>query len=221
MDGAENYIPTRGELKAQALAGLKGNWGFACGVWLTYVGMIVLFMVLGNMMGEFFAGLIKLSVNLVMFPLFTIGVSWTFLDFVRGNDVRVSNLFKPFSPFYFRGWGACFLISLYTQLWVLLFIIPGFVKHIAYSQTFYILKDNPQLSANQAIGYSSIMMYGHKKEYLVLCFSFLGWFILSILTLGIGLIWLAPYCSTTMALFYDNLKKSQPDLIAAGNKTTN
>ncbi|AHA70483.1 Integral membrane protein [Bacillus thuringiensis YBT-1518] len=36
---------------------------------------------------------------------------------------------------------------------------------------------------------------------------FLGWFILSILTIGIGFLWLAPYFYATSAAFYEEISK--------------
>jgi uncharacterized membrane protein len=44
-------------------------------------------------------------------------------------------------------------------------------------------------------------------DYFLLCLSFLGWFILSILTLGIGFLWSAPYFYATSAAFYEEISK--------------
>lgn len=52
------------------------------------------------------------------------------------------------------------------------------------------------------------MMRGNKGRLFVLYLSFFGWYLLVPLTLGIILIWLAPYLSTTVALFYEDLKKN-------------
>ena len=57
------------------------------------------------------------------------------------------------------------------------------------------------------------MMYGYKWNYFLLALIFIGWGILSIFTLGIGLLWLIPYIQVTMAKFYDELKtSSEPSL---------
>lgn len=52
-------------------------------------------------------------------------------------------------------------------------------------------------------------MQGHKWELFVLDLSFIGWAILSGLTLGIGFIWLIPYEQATKANFYRNLAGDQ------------
>jgi len=57
------------------------------------------------------------------------------------------------------------------------------------------------------INYSKEMMRGHKYRLLLLNLSFIGWHILSILTLGIGYIWLRPYIFATRAGFYNDLKQ--------------
>ena len=98
------------------------------------------------------------------------------------------------------------LTSIFVGLWTLLFIIPGIIKSFAYAMTPYILVDYPDLSPNQAINLSIKMMKGHKFDLFWLGLSFIGWGILSILTLGIGLFWLIPYVQTAMAAFYVDVK---------------
>jgi uncharacterized membrane protein len=73
--------------------------------------------------------------------------------------------------------------------------------------TSYILKDYPELKNNEAIELSMAMMKGHKFDYFYLTLTFIGWILLSILTLGIGLLWLSPYISTTSACFYQYVKE--------------
>ena len=55
------------------------------------------------------------------------------------------------------------------------------------------------------------MMNGHKVEYFYLCLTFIGWYLLALLTLGVGLLWLGPYFQTTKAVFYQRLKEQQDD----------
>ena len=99
-----------------------------------------------------------------------------------------------------------FLMGLFVNLWSLLLIVPGFIKMYAYALTPYILIDHPELSANQAINLSKKMMKGHKFDLFFLHLSFIGWGIISIFTLCIGLIWLVPYMTTAQAAFYQEVK---------------
>ena len=71
----------------------------------------------------------------------------------------------------------------------------------------YILDDNPELGPNEARLKSIEIMRGHKGKLFGLDLSFIGWFLLGILSLGIGFIWIEPYFYTARASFYRNLKE--------------
>ena len=51
-------------------------------------------------------------------------------------------------------------------------------------------------------------MRGKRLKLFLLELSFIGWAILSVLTLFIGFIFLAPYMQTSYAKFHDNLNES-------------
>jgi uncharacterized membrane protein len=89
---------------------------------------------------------------------------------------------------------------------MLLLIVPGIIAAISYSQTFYILADDPGMDAISAIDKSKKMMRGYKWKYFCLGLRFIGWALLCILTLGIGLFWLDTYMQTSFAKFYDDVK---------------
>lgn len=66
----------------------------------------------------------------------------------------------------------------------------------------YIMTEEQELGVWEGVGKSFKIMKGHKWELFVLELSFIGWGILSILTLGIGFLWLIPYIQTTMRIYY-------------------
>ena len=105
---------------------------------------------------------------------------------------------------------AYLLTNLFVFLWSLLFIIPGIVATLAYSQTIYIMLDNPDIRPMEAIRASKQMMRGHKGEYFVLSLSFLGWTFLSLFTFGLLNIWLNPYQMLTYANYYNALSGWAP-----------
>ena len=72
--------------------------------------------------------------------------------------------------------------------------------------TWFILADNPEMKANEAITRSRVMMDGHKSELFVLYLSFIGWLILCVLTLGILIIYVGPYMEASLAAFYNEIK---------------
>ena len=50
------------------------------------------------------------------------------------------------------------------------------------------------------------MMDGHKMELFVLDLSFIGWYLLCVITFGIAFIWVAPYIQATKTNFYHQIK---------------
>lgn len=120
-----------------------------------------------------------------------------------------NDLFKHYSIFG-KAFLANFLVSLFTFLWTLLFIIPGIIATYSYSMTFYILADHPEMDAMDAIRMSKEMMRGHKWELFCLQISFIGWSILSACSLGIGFLFLTPYVGQSTYAFYRNISGTAP-----------
>ena len=216
-------MKTNKEYKNAALAALKGNW--APFVVAVIIMMAFMYVIMGPYL---FVYQVSLGMNQIVIspafalaavalyilgmPLLTMPLTLGF-DYasnrllVEGDNRAVGNLFRDsFGRWGRKVWGM-FLMNFFISLWSLLLIIPGFIKFYAYALTPYILIDNPEISANQAINLSQKMMKGHKFDLFFLHFSFIGWFFLSIFTFGIGLLWLLPYMMTAQAAFYQDVKK--------------
>ena len=71
--------------------------------------------------------------------------------------------------------------------------------------SYFILADDPNIPANEARKRSMEMMRGNKWRLFCLDFSFFGWILLSILTLGVLYFWIIPYIQTARAEFYQDL----------------
>lgn len=126
---------------------------------------------------------------------------------LKQHDRRNPETADIFSQFDRFGDGFCLqlLQGLYTALWSMLFIIPGIVASYSYAMAPFILAENPDMTASEAITASKELMDGHKAELFFLDFSFIGWSLLSALTLGIGDFWLNPYTNAAHAAFYRSL----------------
>jgi len=98
-----------------------------------------------------------------------------------------------------------FLISLLTALWSLLLIIPGIVKSYAYSMSFYLIHQEPELSATDAIDLSNRLTRGSKMDLFLLDLSYIGWYILGIFTFGILWLWIAPKHRTARTLYFEEI----------------
>lgn len=98
-----------------------------------------------------------------------------------------------------------------TFLWFLLLIIPGIIMSYAYSMVPYLLGDNPRIGHKRALELSNKMTDGHKFDIFVLELSFLGWYLLGALALGIGVFFVHPYVDATKAELYLVLRQNALD----------
>lgn len=188
---------------------LTGKWQPAVIFSLVYMAIVLVINYVGTKNDY-----ISFLSMLLLYPL-QYGAAVAFLGFKRtGVDVKIGDMFVGFND-YGRVFVTILLQTLYIVLWSLLLVVPGIIKAISYSQTIYILKDNPELKFNGAIERSMAMMEGHKMEAFLLGISFIGWLLLGVLTLGIGMLWVTPYMGTAYAHFYDYVKEDYERRIAA------
>ncbi len=131
----------------------------------------------------------------------------TFFKKNINETVDLSELKAGFND-YKRTLVTILLRDIFLALWFCLFLIPGIVKSYSYMMVPYILLDEPELSAKEVITRSREMMNGHKWRTFLLDLSFIGWAILSLLTIGlVGLLYSEPYRRSTRAALYHELKK--------------
>lgn len=186
----------RATLKSMAKEQIKGNIG------ILFVISLVLYLV------SFAMSLIPLVGSiaaLLITPALTLGMIGIYLNLTNGVKPEVAGLFSYVKNFW-PAFKTYILMVVYIFLWTLLLYIPGIIKGFAYSQTMYIMAENPDMGANEAITRSREMMDGHKMEYFLLVLSFLGWIILGLFTFGLLYIWLMPYMQATMTNYYKYLK---------------
>ena len=127
---------------------------------------------------------------------------------IKTEGLKMEEMFWPFKEDYGGNVLMMFLISLYTALWSMLFVIPGIVKGYSYSLAIYIKSENPNIPASTAIELSKRMTNGHKMDLFVLDMSFIGWGILSAFTLNIlGILYVMPYQYASKAFAYEEIKE--------------
>lgn len=185
------------ELRAAARESLSGNWTYPVLATLIYLAISITCN---------FIPYVSFLIAIFLIKPLAFGLAITMLKFFRGEkEYVVENMFSIFSD-YPRILGTILLQFVYIFLWSLLLLIPGLIKMYSYAMTYYILHDNPEIGAEEAICRSMKMMDGHKWRLFCLHLSFIGWWLLCILTLGIGTLWLAPYTQNSTAAFYEDLK---------------
>lgn len=152
--------------------------------------------------------------------IITTGMSFAFLTAFRDPRYKIRPLrdaFQVFSKKYFLGVFLIYIVSsLFIVLWTLLFFIPGFIKSYSYSQAYLIYKDHvdhpntEKVSAVNCITESRELMDGHKGRLFALDVSFIGWYLIGFLTLGIGFLWITPYTTAARTAFYNDLVVGTP-----------
>jgi uncharacterized membrane protein len=179
------------ELMKQAREVLQGNWGLAIGAFLIY----------GVVAGAAsYAG-----ISIIVGGPLLLGLIIFSLSLSRKKEAKIEQLFEGFKQFG-QSLAAYLLVAIFTFLWMLLLIIPGIIAALAYSQTMYIIADDPKIGASDAIKKSKELMRGKKWKYFCLEFRFFWWTLLAILTFGIGFLWLIPYMQISFVKFYEDVK---------------
>ncbi len=188
------------EIRLEAREFLQGNWLKLALVWLIYGAILSL---VPATMG--IGGIVPLIIG---GPLM-LGITRIFLKLWHRQDFQIEEMFQGFNEFY-RSMVAYLLIALHVFLWSLLLIVPGIIAAISYSMTLFIMAEDRGIEAQEAMRKSKKMMEGHKTEYFMLMLSFIGWFLLSCLTGGLGFLLLSSYTTMASTIFFQRLKGLVP-----------
>ncbi|ULL16955.1 DUF975 family protein [Paenibacillus sp. H1-7] len=195
------------------------------GRWMNFVGYTIVILILSAVIPNVFeridpkdsAGLgtiLSLLYSLLIVNAVTMGVYALYLRAARGQEVSLGMIFEYFSNGrYVKTILFYLLMGIYLFLWTLLLLIPGIIKSFSYALAPLVLIDDPQLTVNEAITRSRQMMDGYKWKLFCLYLSFIGWLLLSIVTLGIGLLWIIPYMQASLSHFYLELKEKQQPIL--------
>lgn len=147
----------------------------------------------------------------VLAMLFGISTTNAFIKIVKGEGlVYEKDLMFGFTFEPIRTVIAMFLVSLFTALWTLLFIIPGFMKAYSYSMTSYLLVKT-DLDASESITRSKTLMQGNRARLFFMDLSYLPEYLLGIFTLGILWLWTGSRHQTARTLFFNDLFEGSTD----------
>jgi len=174
----------RSELKAAAKGQIKGNIGI---LFLCTIAMSLL------------------AWTGILMPALTVGMIMIYLNLTKNQKPAIGDAYKGFSVFGKALW-LTILTGFFTCLWSMLLVVPGIIKMLSYSMAPYILAENPEMTAKEALNESKKITEGHKKDLFVLSLSFFFWYMLVGVTFGIAIIYVAPYMQATMANAYLSIK---------------
>ena len=194
----------RGEIKYNSREQLRGTWGIAIAATFLVSFLLGLqFNYRSNDVLNF--GFISFSINIVSL-LFTGVLTTGLCRFLLNIVTKVKrpgfeDLFYYFK-IYVKTLGLNLIITIAVGIGTMLFVIPGIIIALTFSQAFYILAKNPEKSIGEVLGQSASMMNGYKMDLFMLELSFIGWWFVGIITLGIGLLWVAPYVKVAETNFH-------------------
>lgn len=194
------------QLRSRGRELLKTRTGF-------FIGLMVAVALLSAVAGWTFVGVLAVGA-------IALGDASAMIKAKREKVGDYTLLFKSFDRF-----GSALLLSLlisiYTFLWSLMFVIPGIVAAYKYSQAYYILADHPEYTASQALAESCRLMNGYKAKLFLLQLSFFGWMLLVTITFGIAGFWVIPYINCTNVEFYHYLLERDGQTIKTANDNNN
>jgi len=188
-------------LMAQARQSLQGKWGLVIGAIIInfLVGMISLIPVVGWI------------ASIIICPVVYIGLMTFTLSISREKEAKIEQLFEPLNDGSLFGTAiaATLLQTVLIMLGFICLIIPGIYLAFSFKMTMLIIADNPTIGPLDALKRSHSLMNGNKMKYFFMMCRFIGWFILSCCTFGVGFLWLVPYVHISDAKFYDDILRSQ------------
>jgi uncharacterized membrane protein len=157
--------------------------------------------------------LIVIVVSMLISTFVTNPIKMGCVSFFNRNSyepAELDELKRGFEPSYKRNVKAMFLRDIKVLLWSLLLIVPGIMKAYSYELVPYILSEDPDMDAKEALARSEAMMNGRRWERFVLDLSFFGWLCVSVFTFGLAYVfYVGPYMSATEAEFYRAVKEAE------------
>ena len=100
------------------------------------------------------------------------------LTYIRNRKVDYRALTESL-PYYLKTLSIYVLQMLIVAFWSLLFIIPGIIASLNFSQAFFILADDPDKGVAEVLSESKMMMYGNKMNYVRLLIYYIPYIILA------------------------------------------
>ena len=205
------------EYRAQARETLKGRWN-EMALLMLVMSLIAVFFAVPNYIGTLaemtWLALSGSGCSVLVSLLITMPLSYAFynlcLTYARREELEdsyFSALFKDFAA----NWSKYVLSGLLVGLLVALITIPtlmigAIILGLAYAMVPFVIHDSKEMGVREVLRTSRLMMRGHKWQLFILELTFIGWALLCILSLGIGLLWLTPYMTASYAHFYEDVR---------------
>ena len=189
----------------------------------------------GNSMMEIAAGQIFVFVVSLIAMVFGTGYSYMMLNMSRGREFSLGNLLYMFHNQPDRVLIAAFVMALLDTVsqipvylaayltepgstlqaemnWMymimgvmLLSVVLNVLITVLFALSFYLLADNQEMGGVESLKQSARLMKGHIWDYLMLQLSFAPMLIVSLLLMGLPLLWVLPYMEASETAFYRDI----------------
>lgn len=135
----------------------------------------------------------------------------SFSMFIGGaNSVMAGVSSESILPFLASAGGG--LLVLLLIVFIVMFAINIYITYSYMMLDLIVLGNHDDIGAIDSLGASRKLMKGYKWRLFKLMLSFIGWAILCIFTLGIGLLLLSTYVNMSIVNFYLELLKEREEL---------
>lgn len=179
-------------IKNEVKAALKGKW-------------IYLFVILAVM------GAVSSPLAGLLFPVLMFGFYVISLDVLNGQEIDVNKFIEPFKDLNqaLKLIAVSLLVGLLVGIGFALFLVPGIILMMMWSQASFIMMENPELGVLDAMKKSSEMMKGYKMDLFMFHLSYIGHYLLVMITFGLWLIYFMPLIEVAKVNYYKHLKKAR------------
>ncbi len=198
---------------------------------------------LSSTIGYILYMVITFIVTLII-SVFTLGQTSLYLNIASNQPFRATNIFNgfknhpdkvimiqfllyiiilacmlPFAIFWGIYWATQMSI-LFIPLSICgtVGLVVAYIFSLKYSQVYYLLLDFPDYSAKEIMALSRKIMRGNTIRLFYITVSFIPMYLLGLLSLGIGYLYIIPYQNMTLTYFYFDIihsydnTNSQPEV---------
>lgn len=148
------------------------------------------------------AGVVLMVYNIFV-SIINIGYCRVCLMTAREEQIAFRDIFEAFG-FWVKAILLTLVQGIIIMLGTLCFVIPGIILSFSYSQTTFVLIDNPDMGIFKILRTSREMMEGHKIEFFVFELSYILWNMLTAV-IGVASVFVLPYMNVGRALYYEHL----------------
>jgi len=144
----------------------------------------------------------------VVSPIIMMGVFLVGKHLLKEKEIQFEPIFAYFKDIEhgFKIFIVSLLVNVFVVVGLILFIIPGIIFALKYSQAAFLMSEDKNLDIMEALKKSGEMMDGYKMNLFLFGLSFIGHILLGMLTLGLYLLYAMPYIVLSFHNYYLHLK---------------